>query len=141
MLSRLLCGSGGNSEPFSFPSFFFPIQTPTSISSSFIYSVPITSNHRNPPGQTWAFASKKGKGLAERMVPMTDQGFLSMLEEQETGVAGEEAEPPTIKNFLLRPRQHFPLRVGWRVCSYAETPKQLSLLLHPLSISVCQGLS
>lgn len=140
MLSRLLCGSGGNSEPFSFPSSFFLSKHPRPSPHHSSIQCPLqatTETHRDRHGPLPA----KGKGLAERMVLMTDEGFLSMLEEQETEAAGEEAEPPTIKNFLLRPRQHFPLRVSWRVCSYADTPKQLSLLLHPLSISVCQALS
>lgn len=40
---------------------------PTSVSSLLIYSVPITCCQGNLPAQTWAFASKKGKGLAKEV--------------------------------------------------------------------------
>lgn len=47
---------------------------------------------QKPTSTDTGLASKKGKGLAEGVVLMTHEGFPNMLEEQEMGAAGEEAE-------------------------------------------------
>lgn len=47
---------------------------------------------QKPTSTDTGLASKKGKGLAEGVVLMTHEGFPNVLEEQDMGAAGEEAE-------------------------------------------------
>lgn len=76
---------------------------------------------QKPTSTVTGLASKTGKGLAEGVVLMTYEGFPNVLEEQETGAAGEEAEhkiaPSGNKEFPSETQTLFPLRVSWRLCS------------------------